>query len=1566
MEKFRKTIFSFWAAAFLLIVSSLKAQTPSGANGMVFRFTKQVWLNPTIILAKQNFEQSTNVKLLILPRTNSNDTVGNSKIEKAFDMLLSFLVYKENVQGSIKFYFNPKNPGKPFTFSTSEELSCKFTPIQKDSVEDILNRDIVNSSNLNNFTALPFDSIINRASRYCKRVLQSKPGPCGDNSGNEFKLTKINTTPARLNFERAVNPNLNIPNGGVDRKQYAELEQYYNTVLDVADNSSYPMAWKAMTATGNDAVKLKLQKKLPGFDLSRVVFKNADGSETYNVTYNNIDRDSTIGLGISGKSPGTMAEVVAYYTPTTTPTQTFAIGAFNVQFYEPKTLNVVLVNLGGITLPDANAIKDTLNKIYGQAFIKWNVTTVNYTLPGTINKAIHVEGSSLLSNYMPDMQPILSSFKDNCAAYNGSSDNTYYLLFGTTNDADLLGYMPRARNTGFIFSQNNVTSAGDIAKAMPRTIAHELGHGAFNLKHIFSSDELGEGNKGQTDNLMDYTITTRLYKYQWDLIHNPGFVGWFEGDDDEAASQFVSTLTFLEDYANKDGSYTFLSNGLVPLTLPKTASYVRFSTADSYVFKGTSQVATYSPIGTLLSFYIGQKFYEGYGAGTAFVGYKTKTNEVYSESLTSVVKPTEVLIPMSYYEDGKTGLNFVKVKYDCSSVQIGNEGTGNMGITNVAKAVQLVENQANSGKFQLYNYEVAKVKEGITWPATFMPALTPAAFRFLESNKEFASLSSAIAPIIIAHAHQIATYPINERCQVKFVEQVAPRTPTGAGNAGPGSNQQKIESTILYDKIQTWKNANINEYYTFETELPRVLQLIDNCQTGQQISTLFQTDPIASKYFCVYELLPAKQRIRALQLISQMSSMNEEEEEMVVNLTQNVVNNGQSPLIYQALKDNNYQLFYDLVKWHKWIDGMDNSDLDNFVQNVSQIVIANTTEDYTNYCVTSVSSPSSSTTNRCFRFAYEDPVTGNNYDYSDEYLSPGIMKIKQLVKNSNGDYYPFSMFEGGPFDMVRFTFPGGNSIKMGELKGGEEFFAPAFYGAWLTKRYKQSENMFAVRIIVDGVVVVSAVASGGASAPLLVVDGVFAGTDLVITLAKDKLEESDEGKEFLETWDNIYILAGTTALPGLGEKILTANFYKFTFKVDALLTKIQSFTYEAKMTSIEQFNAMSEALASYVSKLNKLSVSNLLKVKLIYKLSEIKLISKTRNVVQSWGLKLKNNIIAVAYTANSEFEIGTVAFRGGTDLLELKEGVFIEGITVNGQVITRLENVRYSKPYSYTTKAGDLELVSVTENGVTRLVVREAVSTSVNATTRLDNILAKPGFNGQNGIFNKLPKNTISQQTRYASLQSFRDRFISLYDLNNTGLKSLDDVLNDFDNLVTNFHSVSEVERYVDELMQSASKFKGGAYGLEVLSDLPPSLNGKTLTGFEASIDDLADGVEGCRFDMRFADGSEMIFVETKNYAQATSFTPSFYNQFKSYMSQASSIEEIRYFFRSNAGVTRAERITKFKTMINSGTRGDEIFNSMSNTLKQELGLTGLNGRANFTTLINNETSIFYNFIEVL
>ncbi|MEO6903949.1 MAG: hypothetical protein ABI315_12490, partial [Bacteroidia bacterium] len=373
------------------------ALTPGGANSLVFRFIKQVWLNPTIILARKEFEASTNVKLLLIPRINNTDTSSNSKIENAFDRALSAMIFNDKVQGCIKFYFNSQNAVKPFTFATTDELWCKFTPVQKDTVEQLLNKLVATNTSLSDFSKLPFDDVINQASKYCKKILLSNTANCGGNPQPVFSSININSVPAKLNFEQA--PYNGQPTGDVDEQQHDALKAYYNSATDSTDNSNYPIAWKAMN-TSNDVIKIKLKKKNPNFNLADVKFKNSGGTETY-TTQLSPDDNTLLKINIPGKPAGSMAEVVAYYTAASTPTSaatTYPIGAFNVQFYQSKApLKLVLVNLGNAQMPDVKAVQEELAKTYGSIFINWQVSVLDYNLPTDLNKNLTIENSSLLS-----------------------------------------------------------------------------------------------------------------------------------------------------------------------------------------------------------------------------------------------------------------------------------------------------------------------------------------------------------------------------------------------------------------------------------------------------------------------------------------------------------------------------------------------------------------------------------------------------------------------------------------------------------------------------------------------------------------------------------------------------------------------------------------------------------------------------------------------------------------------------------------------------------------------------------------------------------------------------------------------------------------------------------------------------------------------------------------------------------------------------------------------------------------------------------------------------------------
>ncbi|SKB91505.1 hypothetical protein SAMN03080601_01488 [Alkalitalea saponilacus] len=101
--------------------------------------------------------------------------------------------------------------------------------------------------------------------------------------------------------------------------------------------------------------------------------------------------------------------------------------------------------------------------------------------------------------------------------------------------------MPLAANYGFIF--NFETRDLDL-------LAHELAHGAFNLRHTFSDKAQHYLPQNQTRNLMDYAGGVELWKYQWDLIHNPEKIlfSWSQDESEGAAIALGKIIVFDEPY----------------------------------------------------------------------------------------------------------------------------------------------------------------------------------------------------------------------------------------------------------------------------------------------------------------------------------------------------------------------------------------------------------------------------------------------------------------------------------------------------------------------------------------------------------------------------------------------------------------------------------------------------------------------------------------------------------------------------------------------------------------------------------------------------------------------------------------------------------------------------------------------------------------------------------------------------------------------------------------------------------------------------------------------------------
>src|SRR5690349_9093398 len=77
------------------------------------------------------------------------------------------------------------------------------------------------------------------------------------------------------------------------------------------------------------------------------------------------------------------------------------------------------------------------------------------------------------------MRMVINTYLDNTKL---EDDNYYLFLVPKGTNTTENGYMPRSKQCGFIFMDAEEKDPMKTVRAM----AHELGHGAFTLKHTFA------------------------------------------------------------------------------------------------------------------------------------------------------------------------------------------------------------------------------------------------------------------------------------------------------------------------------------------------------------------------------------------------------------------------------------------------------------------------------------------------------------------------------------------------------------------------------------------------------------------------------------------------------------------------------------------------------------------------------------------------------------------------------------------------------------------------------------------------------------------------------------------------------------------------------------------------------------------------------------------------------------------------------------------------------------------------------------------------------------------------
>jgi 5-hydroxyisourate hydrolase-like protein (transthyretin family) len=267
--------------------------------------------------------------------------------------------------------------------------------------------------------------------------------------------------------------------------------------------------------------------------------------------------DSKRSLLITGSNNDDEDELYAWYTydgnEQDTNKNIYYAGSVNIVSYEPISADLCIVSVNGSKVPaDKAAVEAYLNKVYAPAIVKWKVTYLegglSVTLENGSGKKIDNTDPDSRMDYTADMKQVNAAMKDH-PAYNRHA--VYLFFFDQGTDEKEAGYMPLGRQFGYIIGYK---AAGETA--FYRTIAHELGHGIFNLRHTFSNKNFVSLSEGTTDNLMDYTSGTALYKYQWDEIHDPQKI-WFSWLQEEEEGQAkTSVVEFLPLIGHNSSSFS--------------------------------------------------------------------------------------------------------------------------------------------------------------------------------------------------------------------------------------------------------------------------------------------------------------------------------------------------------------------------------------------------------------------------------------------------------------------------------------------------------------------------------------------------------------------------------------------------------------------------------------------------------------------------------------------------------------------------------------------------------------------------------------------------------------------------------------------------------------------------------------------------------------------------------------------------------------------------------------------------------------------------------------------------
>ncbi|MEM9324833.1 MAG: fibronectin type III domain-containing protein, partial [Bacteroidota bacterium] len=334
---------------------------------------------------------------------------------------------------------------------------------------------------------------------------------------------------------------------GFDRVEGAFEEATYPKVQRQGGGEFYPVH-KAVGTGSTDHFFVDVDIRKPDLVLEDLIFKTINGVaiETEVVSSNRLQ------VTVRGSNGYRSEEAIVTYQ--TAAEDQVVVSSFFIHHLKRHQAKVHLVGVNNASVPTTTS--SYLTELYAsagadlqvEATDDYSINRSDWDLNG--DGQLNYDGSGILANHPDEFRAIYNHFRQ--AATNYAGDTYYVFVMGPDIQPDVAlgGFMPKGSQFGFVFDEagEGLENKGNL----PEVIAHELGHGIFNLQHPF--DDLVEA--GRTDWLMDYGGGDLLSIVDWAQMGFDGLqINWFDKDDEGAYSStdYASKVMQLFRCANANG-----------------------------------------------------------------------------------------------------------------------------------------------------------------------------------------------------------------------------------------------------------------------------------------------------------------------------------------------------------------------------------------------------------------------------------------------------------------------------------------------------------------------------------------------------------------------------------------------------------------------------------------------------------------------------------------------------------------------------------------------------------------------------------------------------------------------------------------------------------------------------------------------------------------------------------------------------------------------------------------------------------------------------------------------------